>query len=655
VTGAADVPSPAELLGLFERMTLIRSFEDAIQELFLAGDVVGTTHLTSGQEAVAVGVCHVLRPHDRVAGTYRGHGHALACGVEAGPLFAEMLGRATGVNGGRAGSMNVTSLGDGYLGSYGIVGGSIAAATGAALAARSGDGVAVAFFGDGATNQAYFHECLNFAAAFRLPVVYVCENNLYGEYTRTTEVSGGSIASRAEALGLPVTAVDGMRVEAVAAAASAAVGRARAGDGPTLVEAATYRFVGHSRNDPGAYRPEGELDLWRRSDPLVLCRDELVRLGVAAGEIDAAEARAHAAVAQARADALAAPWPEPVAATPEFAAAPVAAPSAAPVAGARAMTFRDAVNAALDDALAARDDVLLFGEDVAAAGGVFGVTRGLVDRHGTLRVVDTPISELALAGAAYGAAACGIRPVLEIMFGDFLPLVMDSLVNQATKLFYLDGHRTVPLVVRSAVGAGVRFGAIHSQTPVGWFNAVPGLKIVAPATPGDAYGLLRSAIEDDNPVLYLEHKRLYTLPGEVDRSVVPLGVARTARPGSDLTLVTAMRSVHDALEAAATLDELHGISVEVVDLRTLRPFDLDTVLASVARTNRLLVVEEGPATGGFSADVMAQVTEAALGELDDAWRLTAAGAHVPFSPPLEDAWLPSAERIVASVLARRGG
>jgi TPP-dependent pyruvate/acetoin dehydrogenase alpha subunit len=303
---------------LHRLMVRIRRFEERVQALFLKDEVYGTTHLCNGQEAVPVGVSSVLQAGDRVAGTYRGHGHVLALGVEVEPLLHELLGRRTGINGGRAGSMNVTSLRHGYLGSYGIVGASIAAATGAAMALRRIGGVAVAYFGDGATNQAYFFECLNFAHVYALPVLFVCENNVYMEYTRTSDVSGGNIVARAESLGVPGETVDGMRVWCVRSAAARAVERARAGDGPTLLEARTYRFVGHSRSDPARYRPEGELDEWLQRDPLLLSRARLEEEGVQSSVLEGVEAEEAEAVAAAERSGLAAPWPDAADLPPEF-------------------------------------------------------------------------------------------------------------------------------------------------------------------------------------------------------------------------------------------------------------------------------------------------------------------------------------------------
>jgi pyruvate/2-oxoglutarate/acetoin dehydrogenase E1 component len=321
-----------------------------------------------------------------------------------------------------------------------------------------------------------------------------------------------------------------------------------------------------------------------------------------------------------------------------------------------ALEFRTAIRDAIAEEMERDEAVVFFGEDVAVAGGVFAATRDLYERFGEDRVFDTPISELALAGAAYGAAITGLRPIYEIMFGDFMALPMDSLVNQAAKFWYISNEQgTVPLVVRSAVGAGGRFGAIHSQIHATWFQGVPGLKIVFPSSPAEAKGLLKAAIRDENPVIFLEHKRLYSVKGEAppEGEVIPLGRANIARAGSDLTIVSVGKGVPDALAAAEVLAG-DGLDVEVVDLRTLRPLDVDTVLESVGRTNRILAVEEGPRTGGWAANLLGAVAQEGLHDLDDAWLITTGEAPVPYSPPLEDAFLPDADTIVADVRARLG-
>jgi pyruvate/2-oxoglutarate/acetoin dehydrogenase E1 component len=314
------------------------------------------------------------------------------------------------------------------------------------------------------------------------------------------------------------------------------------------------------------------------------------------------------------------------------------------------LEFRVAIRDAIAEEMERDPNVIFLGEDVGAAGGVFKATPGLHERFGE-RVVDTPISELALAGAAFGAAVTGLRPIVEIMFGDFMALPMDSLVNQSAKYWYISNEQaSVPLVVRSAVGGGGRFGAMHSQTHGTWFQGIPGIKIAMPSTSGEAKGLLKGAIRDPNPVIFLEHKRLYSVKDEVSEPVeaIELGRARIARPGEDLTIVSIGKGVRDALAAAEQLE----IDVEVVDLRTLRPLDLATVLESVEKTNRVLAVEEGPRTGGWATGLLGAIAEAALHDLDDAWILATEETPIPYSPTLEDAFMPDAGTIVSEVRGR---
>jgi len=319
------------------------------------------------------------------------------------------------------------------------------------------------------------------------------------------------------------------------------------------------------------------------------------------------------------------------------------------------LEFRTAIRDAIGEEIERDPSVVFFGEDVAAAGGVFKATPGLHERYGDERVFDTPISELALAGAAFGAAVTGLRPVVEVMFGDFMALPMDSLVNQAAKFWYISNEQaSVPLVMRSAVGAGGRFGAIHSQIHATWFQGIPGLKIACPSTPADAKGLLKSAIRDDNPVIFLEHKRLYSVKGPApDEETIPLGRAAVVRPGADLTLVSVMKGIPDALAAADQLAG-DGIDVEVIDLRTVRPLDVATVLESVARTNRLVALEEGPRTGGWAAGLVGAVAEEGLDQIDDLWTITTRETPIPYSPTLEDDFLPGVDSIAAAVRERLG-
>jgi acetoin:2,6-dichlorophenolindophenol oxidoreductase subunit beta len=317
----------------------------------------------------------------------------------------------------------------------------------------------------------------------------------------------------------------------------------------------------------------------------------------------------------------------------------------------RELSFREAIRDGLAEEMERDASVIVIGEDVEP-GGVFNATPGLVERFGQARVIDTPISELAFTGAAFGAAVKGLRPVVEIMFGDFLGLVVDTLVNQSSKYWYLSGEQaSVPLVVRSAVGAGARFGACHSQTPSGWFLGEPGLKLVAASNPADAKGLTKSAIRDDNPVIVFEHKLLYGRKGSVEdgeAAFVPIGKAAVRREGGDVTIAAALAMVDTALAAAEQL-AAEGIEADVIDLRTLRPLDTETIAASATKTKRLVVIEEGPATGGYASDVIATAVEEA-GPIA-ARRVAMPDLPIPFSAPLEDWARPSVERVVAAASA----
>ncbi|MGH2944735.1 MAG: alpha-ketoacid dehydrogenase subunit beta [Solirubrobacteraceae bacterium] len=319
------------------------------------------------------------------------------------------------------------------------------------------------------------------------------------------------------------------------------------------------------------------------------------------------------------------------------------------------LEFRTAINQALAEELERDDRVFLLGEDIGAAGGVFKVTDGLLERFGAERVIDTPISEMAIAGAAFGSAITGRRPVVEIMFGDFMAIAMDSLVNQSAKWWFVSNEQTsVPVTVRCAVGAGGRFGAIHSQSPGTWLDGVPGLKIAAPSTPASAKALLKAAIRDDDPVVFLEHKRLYSTKGAEDEHAPGrLGAARVVRAGGDVTLVSLMKGVGDCV-AASELLAAEGIAAEVVDLQSLRPLDVATVVASLERTNRLVCIEEGPRTGGWAAGLVGAIAVDALDLLDDVDILATPDHPVPFAAALEDAFLPSPETIASTVRARLG-
>jgi 2-oxoisovalerate dehydrogenase E1 component len=645
---------------MLRRMHLIRAFEEALAEAFANGELpTEAVHLSIGQEATAVGVCFALRADDYMTTTHRGHGHMLAKGADVNGMMAELFGKATGLCKGKGGPMHVTEAAVGALGANGIVGAPYLIATGAALSARqrASDQVAVAIAGDGATNQGMFHEALNFAAVFRLPVVFVIENNLYGEFTPLSHhASVQRLSDRAAAYGIPGVTVDGNDAWAVYTAMREAAARARRGEGPTLLECLTYRWHGHMEGESAGYREESEIDAWKQKCPIRRLEDALLGSGALTREaLDEIVHQAREIVRAALAFAQESAEPPIEALTEDiFASDPaILYRPVPPLQTAREITCSKALFEALAEEMARDERVFLLGEDVST-GGYFAVTAGIADEFGPHRVMDTPISEYAIVGAAVGAAMTGRRPVAEILFSDFLTTCMDPIVNQAAKLRYMSGGQyALPLVVRTPGGGGIGMAAQHSQSLEAWLTGIPGLIILAPGTPYDAKGLLKAAIRSNNPVLFFENKLLYTAIGPVPEEdyIVPIGAADVKRRGGDVTLVAIGAMVGPALEAAGQLSE-EGISVEVVDPRTLIPCDWAAIVRSVVKTGRLVVAEPGALMHGFGAEVVARVTEHALGALKAPPR-RAAGADVPipYSRVLETQALPDVAEILAAVRA----
>ena len=650
--------SDNQLTVLLATMLRIRQFEDAAREVFLEGKIRGTAHSSVGQEAIAAGACIALDERDFVVSHHRGHGHCIAKGARTDLMMAELLGREDGYCGGLGGSMHVADLGRNILGANGIVGAGIGIGTGAALSAkiRGDKQVGIAFFGDGAANQGLFHESMNLAALWKLPIIYLCENNHYGlstPFDMTT--AGGDVAGRAKGYGVEGVSIDGNDVMAVYAAVENAVAKARRGDGPTLIEAKTYRWGDHSmRANLPRYRSEEEEEEWFARDPIGRLeknlRDGKVLSGPRIDDI-------YAGIEQEITDAVS--FSE-ASAEPDLdsLAGTVYAPSDAideepTELGERELTYADALNEALHQEMARDEAVFVMGEDVARIGGIFGVTKGLLDVYGDTRVRETPISEGAIAAAGVGSAITGMRPVIEVMIFDFITLMMDMIVNQAAKFrFMLGGKPTVPLVIRGPQGGGIGMAAQHSQSLEAWFLHVPGLVVCAPSNPADAKGLLTAAIRDDNPVIFLEHKLLYlgqTAPVPEQPYAIPLGKASIRRHGSDVTVVATMAMVEKALGAARQV-ERDGLDVEVIDPRTLRPLDTATVIESVKKTNRLIVVHEAWKQGGFGAELSAVVVEEAFDHLDaPVVRLGGLDTPMPYNGQLERQVVPSQDDIAAAI------
>jgi 2-oxoisovalerate dehydrogenase E1 component len=657
----------AELLPLYEQMVLIREFEDTVKFLFLEGTMPGTIHQCQGQEATAIGVCAALQPTDWITSTFRGHGHALAKGLTSQELLDELFGARTGCCKGRGGSMHVGNMSKGMVPGIAIVAGGIPLATGMALAFKMQrtQQIVACFFGDGAVAEGAFHEAVNMAAIWGLPVLFVCENNLYGASTHVDLVMKNSrIADRARGYGFRGETVDGNDVLAVKAATEQAAAECREGKGPVLLELLTYRRTGHSRRDPCHYQPKDERTSWAQRDPIERFAESL---GLSSEEREGIQTRIQGQLAQAVERAKAAPAPSvseishyvfadppESSATPKQSRGEATSPVATLTAGpARRLGIAEALREGIDEEMSADPRVFCIGEDIGVRGGwggAFTVTLGLEERFPD-RLINTPIAELGFFGVAVGAAMMGLRPIADVQYGDFLFLASDQIINNAAKMRFMSGgDASVPLVMRAPVGATGR-GSQHAQNMERYFTGVPGLKVVAPSNAYDAKGLLKAALRDGNPVLMFEHKLLYgskgarAESGAVDATsdiprddyIVPIGQAAIRRKGTTVTVLAWLLMVHYALQVADELD------AEVVDVRSLSPIDWETIGDSVRKTGKVVIVEEGSLTGGVGAELAAGIAER--------WpevrisRVASPDIPVPFTPVLENAYRPSVDRI----------
>lgn len=661
---AATLPKgldKAELLRLYEQMVLLRRFELAAQVACRKGETPGFLHLYVGEEATAVGVCAHLKRTDWITSTHRGHGHALAKGMSPNTLMAELYGKRDGCCGGRGGTMHLYDRASGLFGTNGLVGGGLPSAVGVGIAAKvkKNDGLGVAFFGDGATNHAAFHESLNFAGVQKAQTVFVCENNLYATATPLSMATlNPEIATRAAAYGIAGVAVDGNDVIAVWQVMKSAADRARRGDGPTLIESKTYRTVAHHEGDTvtGTYRTQAEVDTWAKRDPIRILADRMVKEFKIAKPADLEEIDAKIdRIVQASIEfARNSPEPDPATVDRHIYAEPINPPAALALPPSNVPTtttsWLDAVRDGLAEEMRRDPHIVYFGEGTGERGGTFAHTKGLYQEFGSHRMVDTPISELGFTGASLGASAVGVRCVADLMFADFIFEAGGQVVLQAAKLRYMsNGQMSAPMVIRVGAGAVRSAGPHHSGMYHPVWAHIPGLIVCVPATPADAKGLMKTALRAGDPVLMLEPKGLFASKGEVPAGdhVVPFGVARIARSGTDLTIAAAGQMVHRALEAADLLAG-EGVSCEVIDIRTIQPLDVDTVAASVRKTGRLLVADEGWSMCGVGAELGQAMNELCFDHLDaPVARLHTDAMTHPFAPILEKAMLVGTEHVVA--------
>jgi 2-oxoisovalerate dehydrogenase E1 component len=644
--------SRSNLVELYRSILLPRMIEEKMLNLLRQGKL-SKWFSGIGQEAIAVGVASALEPDDFILPMHRNLGVFTTRGVDLDRLFHQLLGKEGGFTKGRDRTFHFGTLPHRIVGMISHLAAMLPVADGLALAAvlRGEKRVAAAFTGDGSTSEGDFHEALNLAAVWKLPVLFIVENNQYGLSTPTSEqYACKDIADKAVGYGMEGRVVDGNDLLAVCDAVSDAAAAARAGSGPTLLEFKTFRMRGHEEASGTAYVPKKLFEEWARKDPVARYEKHLIeRRVLSASESAAVRAEFKATIDDLVDAALALPDPD---STAERELADVYAPSqlvpAEPPEAQRSAAperrYVDAVKDGLREAMLRDPRVILLGQDIAEYGGVFKCTEGLAAEFGKARVRNTPIIESGAVGAAMGLALDGFVPMLEMQFGDFVTCGFNQIVNNLAKTYYRWGAR-LPVVLRLPVGGGVGAGPFHSQNMEAWFTQVAGLKVVAPATPYDVKGLLLSCFEDGNPMLFLEHKGLYrAAKGPVPDGyyTVPLGKARIVREGTDATVVTYGVGAVWAAQAAETLRS-EGFEIEVIDLRTLLPWDTATVFASVRKTSKALVLHEAPVAGGFGAEIAATLSRECFRDLDaPIERVGGLDMPVPFSKALEEIFMPKA-------------
>ena len=651
----------SEALTLYREMLTIRQMERRIQELSQQVEpaIAGSVHLCAGQEAVPVGALAALRDDDLVIATYRGHGWALASGLTLQEIIGEVCHRSAGINGGRGGSAYFMAPSRRFIGENSIVGAGVPIGCGVAMAAlaQESDRVAIVSIGDGAFNQGATHEGIAFAAARSLPLILVCENNGWSEMTATSQIFRTKrIAQRASGYGITGVTIDGTDPVIVRDTIRLAADAAREGKGPCIVECTVPRLWGHYNRDIEHYRSKADRAEAEARDPLVLAALRFAAEGLLSpSENEALIAEVGNEVEAAVNDVLASPPPSASTAFGSVWAPPAKLVETAGAEDAPAveMTYIQAVNAALDRELA-KPETLVYGEDVGRAGGIFGATRNLQRTHGEARVFDTPIAESAILGSAVGAAIMGMRPIVEIMWADFMLVALDQLINQAANVRYITSSQaSAPIVVRTQQGATPGSCAQHSQSLEALLTHIPGLRVATPATPQDAYDVLRAAAACDDPCIVIEARGLYQTKGEVRLDAGPRPIGRAIRRvgGKDGLIITWGTMLAPAMEAARALKQKDGLCVTVLDLVWLSPVDDAAIIEAVNATiGPIVIAHEANRTGGFGAEIAARIQE--LGVSRPVLRVATPDTRIPASPVLQKALIPNADTIASAMRVR---
>ena len=668
-SSAQEQPDKKTLLELYRSMQVIRQTEMQLARAHTRGLIHGACHTYVGEEAIAAGVCANLRKDDAIFSTHRGHGHALAKGVPPRELMAELFGRETGCSHGRGGSMHLFKPEIGLMGTSGIVAPCILQATGAGYSFKllKTDQVGVAFFGDGAVNNGAFHEGLNLASIWNLPVLFVCENNQFAtEVPFSYSSANPSVGGRGEMYNMAGFELDGNDVVTIFKTAREAVLRARGGGGPTVIGCVTYRTRAHSEGmGDYTYRTRKDVEEWRTRCPIERLKQHLLDERITdPSELEAIDQETKETIKEAQDFAEKSPYPDPATAKshvfyegPDGSGAsktPIVndPPKVQDASALREITYMQATVEALSEEMAKNPKLFIFGEGIGKRGGNFAQTTGLYDLFGPMRLCDTPICERGFTGVACGAAMAGTRPIVDYMFWDFALDAVGEIINQIAKIQYMSsGRLKMPIVLRGAGGAGHSACTHHSGNYYPLFAHFPGFRVVIPTTPYDAKGLLKRALNCNDPVLFLESREMLSRKGHVPKEEyeIEFGKACTVHEGTDVTVVAISRMVPESLQACQQLKE-EGISVELIDPRTLVPLDMETILQSVRKTGRLLIADETFAPYGIGGEITAQVIDAGFDDLDaPVRRLHGESVPIPYSPSLEKALIPRCDHVIQAV------
>lgn len=625
-----------------------RYFEEKTEQLFAAGLIHGTTHLANGQEACQAGLSIALEDGDWIVPTHRCHGFTLCHGSSPYAMFSEMFGSSNGLAKGLGGSMHMPDREHFNLGSSAVVGSGVPLACGCAftLKRNKSKNLSVAIFGDGATSRGSIHESMNLASIWKLPVLFFCENNLYGMSASSDKmISIKDISKRAASYSIPGVAIDGNDFEAVFNAVTEAAAYIREGNGPYFIVANTYRQKGHSKSDKKLYRTVEEEKTWLLKDPVLLFEKKLVEDSLfTREEIDEIEAECRKGI-EIQAEKAFTDRNSVLSKEDILNLVYDKTHSDVSLISSPSITFREAIRRAMSEEMTSDSSVYLMGEDIGIYGGCFKVSEGLISKHPD-QVIDTPVSEESFTGLAVGSAMTGMRPIVEIMYADFFTLIFDPVVNHAAKTHFMSGGQfNCPIVVRLPEGSGTGHGAQHTQSPEALFMNTTGLKIVAPSNPSDAYKLMKASIRDNNPVLFFEHKLLYGTSGAVDDSPLDIGQAKVVREGKDVTVISYSHAVITALETAEIL-HANRIEATVVDLCSLKPIDENTVLSQVRKTGRAVIIQDPCGFGGVSSQICSLLVsdKETFNSLKcPVLQLTGENTPVPFSAGLEKSVIPQSE------------